>query len=223
MDMSFKKVKTIAKAFVNPLPVGEDWYEKRLEICNGCEYNSANIESIKLSFGSKLKIQSKLCDNGNHCTACGCCIERKCGSRVSECGLVELKMEPKWKAIDFESEKTDFTVEYQGTDAIFSVSKVNDREEFLFDFGQSSANVLKSEFVIRNKKPFDVLKFEVSCGCTHPEVIQKESETSYRIVVNLSTLKFREGLNEKTMTFFMDMGNGKQELVFIRYRAIKQL
>jgi hypothetical protein len=25
------------------------------------------------------------------------------------------------------------------------------------------------------------------------------------------------------MTFFMDMGNGKQELVFIRYRAIKQL
>ena len=220
--MSLKKVKTIAKAFINPLPVGEDWYEKRLEICNGCEYNSANIDPEKLSFGSKLKIQSGFCDNGNHCTACGCCIERKCSSRVSECGLVELKMEPKWKAIEVESDSSNFFIEYQGTDAILSTSNVNDREEFLFDFGQSSANVLKTEFKIRNKNPFEVIKYEVSCGCTHPEVIERESDNSYRILVNLSTLNFREGLNEKTITFFCETKNRRQELVFIRYRSIKQ-
>ena len=221
MDMSFKKVKTIAKAFINPLPTGEEWYEKRLEICKGCEYNSANIAPDKLSFGTKIKIQSGLCDNGNHCTACGCCIERKCGSRVSECGLVELKMEPKWKALDIESESSNFFLEYEGTDAILTLGNVNGREEFLFDFGQSSANVLKTEFKIKNKSPFEVIKYEVSCGCTHPEVIERESENSYNIVVNLSTLKFREGLNEKTITFFCETPNGKQELIFIRYRSIK--
>lgn len=219
--MSFKKAKTIAKAFINPLPVGEEWYEKRLEICNGCEYNSANVDSEKLSFGAKLKIQSGFCDNGNHCTACGCCIERKCGSRVSECGLVELKMEPKWKAIDVESDSTDFSIEYLGTDSILTTSNVNGREEFLFDFGQTKANVLKTEFKLKNKKPFEVIKYEVSCGCTHPEVIDRETEDTYNITVNLSTLKFREGLNEKTITFFCETKNGKEELVFIRYRSIK--
>ena len=221
MGMSFKKVKQIANAFINPLPTGEEWYEKRLEICNGCEYNSANIDSEKLTFGAKLKIQSGLCDNGNHCTACGCCIERKCGSRVSECGLVELKMEPKWKALDIELDSSDFYLEYEGTDAILTTGNVNGREEFLFDFGQSSANVLKTEFKIKNKNPFDVIKYEVSCGCTHPEVIQKETENSYNILVNLSTLKFREGLNEKTITFFFDTKNGKEEVIIIRYRSIK--
>jgi hypothetical protein len=221
MDMSFKKVKTIAKAFINPLPTGEEWYEKRLEVCKGCEYNSANIDSEKLTFGSKLKIQSGLCDNGNHCTACGCCIERKCGSRVSECGLVELKMEPKWKALDIELESSDFYLEYEGTDAILTVGNVNGKEEFLFDFGQFSANVLKTEFKLKNKEPFDVIKFEVSCGCTHPEVIEKELENSYNILVNLSTLNFREGLNEKTITFFLDTKKGKEEVVIIRYRSIK--
>jgi len=222
MDMSFKKVKTIAKAFINPIPVGQDWYEKRLDICNGCEFNSANIDPEKLSFGSKLKIQSGLCDKGNHCTACGCCIERKCGSRTSDCGLSEVPgSEPKWKAIDFELEKSTFFIEYQGTDAIFSVTKVNDREEFLFDFGQVSANVLKTEFKIKNKNPFEVIKYEVSCGCTHPEVIERETENSYNIAVNLSTIGFREGLNEKTITFFCGFPNEKQELVLIRYRSIK--
>lgn len=219
--MSLKKVKTIAKAFINPLPVGEDWYEKRLEICNGCEYNSANVDPEKLSFGAKLKIQSGFCDNGNHCTACGCCIERKCGSKVSECGLSEINLEPKWKAIEIESESSNFFLEYIGTDAVLSLTKVNDREEFLFDFGQSSANVLKAEFKLNSKNPFEVIKYEVSCGCTHPEIIQKETENSYNILVNLSTLNFREGLNEKTITFFCEVKSGKQELVVIRFRSIK--
>jgi hypothetical protein len=130
-------------------------------------------------------------------------------------------MEPKWKALDIELESSDFYLEYEGTDAILTTGNVNGREEFLFDFGQSSANVLKTEFKIKNKNPFDVIKYEVSCGCTHPEVIQKETENSYNILVNLSTLKFREGLNEKTITFFFDTKKGKEEVIIIRYRSIK--
>lgn len=222
--MSFKKAKTIAKAFMNPLPVGEDFYERRLEICRTCEYNSANIDPEKLSFGSKLKIQSKLCDNGNHCTACGCCIERKCGSKASSCGLSEVSgATPKWNAIHISSEKSNFYIEYVGTDSVLTTSSVNERDEFLFDFGSSSANVLTTEFKLHNNAAFNVIKYEVSCGCTHPEVIDKLDENTYSIVVNLSTLNFKEGLNEKLITFFCEMAGGKEAKVFIRYRSIKQV
>ena len=49
----FNKLKNISGAYLEDLPVGEDWYEARLEKCLACPNNTKN--------GAKLKtISSKI-------------------------------------------------------------------------------------------------------------------------------------------------------------------
>jgi hypothetical protein len=204
--MNIKKAKTIVKAFLSELPTGEKWYEDRLEICNSCEYNTKNIERNKLSMTDRIKISTGVCDNKNHCTACGCCIERKSSVKGETCGLTYLNMEPKWVAIEVESTLND------------GISIINMNPElgtltygdsgFVYDFGSSSDNVLTTKFQIKNDKgKLDVKSYNAGCSCTLGEMLVID-ENTVEFKVDISTVNFRkEDLNMRSMNVVYNVEN----------------
>lgn len=214
--MSLKKIKTIANAFISPLPTGEDWYEARVEACNGCEMNTKNIEESSLAFTDKLKIKSGLCDEGNHCTACGCCILRKCSVKSEVCGMSTLKRTPKWFPIAVEG-LDNITLEVVGDNVKVTATP----KEFLVDFGSSSDAVLKTSFILGSESSIKFDKYSVSCGCTHPEKITQLDQNKIELQVTVSTLGFRPGLNEKLLTVEYKNNRGKFKSAVIRFRVIK--
>lgn len=188
--MDMKKAKTIAKAFVNKLPEGEDWYEKRLEICNSCDYNTKNKDRSELSVKDKLQIGSKVCDNGNHCTACGCCIERKCSVKTEECGAVKLGLPPKWESLETVSEIDDTLSIENLTPEVGKVT--TDKTGFYYDFGEVYKPKISCKFRLKKSGGLDVINQSASCSCTvgDLEVIDKETT---ELSVDISTLTFKEG------------------------------
>jgi len=50
-----QKIKNIAKAYTNSLPIGEDWYEDRLSKCVKCEFNSNNVTYNTLTAMQKVQ------------------------------------------------------------------------------------------------------------------------------------------------------------------------
>lgn len=214
--MDYKKAKTIANAFIKPLPVGEDWYEQRIEICKGCDYNIANVPDDKVKFTDKLKVQSGVCDDKEHCTACGCCILRKCAVKTETCGRKELGLTPLWQAIEVEGDKS-LSIEVLDSTGLVSHSA----KEFLFDFGQSEEKVLKAHFILKAPAPIRFVKYAVSCGCTHPQEIVQPDDKSIKLKVDISTIGFRVGLTEKLLTVEYKDYRNQTKTAVVRFRVIK--
>lgn len=202
--MNLKKAKDIGKAFVNPLPVGEDWYEKRIEICRTCPKNTNNVEDSKLSFVDKAKIKTGLCDNGNHCLACGCCIERKCSLKSEVCGLKELGEEPKWNALEVESKRDKRLKVENLSPGVCNLSMENG--EYIVEFLESSDLKLSLSIKISRSNGLEVKSHQASCGCTlaNMETVDK---TSAIFNLDISTKKFKEGLNTRnfSVTYFENL------------------
>jgi hypothetical protein len=217
MKEKINKAKTIIKAFTNDLPIGEAWYEKRLEICSTCELNSHNKEDGDLSFTEKIMTGS-LCKEKGQCTACGCCIAEKTSVKSMNCGLAEVGKVPKWKAIEVESRKGNLVLEIVGEAG--EIKQHNNG--FLYDFGVVPMIVAKGGFKIKSQDPITYIKYAVGCGCTHPSSIAAEDDKTILVNVDISTLNFREGINEKTLTIYYKGKKGAIEEVDITFRIIKQ-
>jgi hypothetical protein len=215
--MDIKKAKTIVKAFTSELPVGEPWYEERLEICRTCPLNSDNVDPEKLSFASKLMIKSKQAVAGAHCTACGCFIKQKCSVKSETCGRYEIGERPLWEALEVESTDGNATLEVLNSSGKIKYAG----KEFLFDFGTNSDNVLNAYFEVKSKEKMTYSKFTVGCGCTHPEKIEQKDDYTLNVHTKISTLGFRPGLNEKTLTIEYKTAKGSYKNVLIRFRVIK--
>lgn len=217
MKEGIKKVKTIAKAFTSELPVDEKWYQDRLAICEGCDYNSLNKQPEELTFTQKL-MANNLCKSKGQCTACGCCIAEKTSVKTETCGLKEIDKNPKWHAIEVPSADNNIFLE-----VIDNSGKVkNTGSEFLFDLGVVTSIVGNAKFLLKGVKPITFLRYSVGCGCTHPKTITQVDDYTLELDVNISTLNFREGINEKTLT--VEYKNKKDEIQksVIRFRIIKQ-
>lgn len=212
--MKVSKMKTIATAFIKPLPKGEAWYEERVEICSTCDMNSGNMD--ELSFTDKLKIKTGICDDGNHCTACGCCILRKCATKTESCGLKEINKTPKWVAI--ETEDIDgVSIETLALPGVVSAGP----KEVLYDLGAVSDNVVNVLFNLNSKDPIRFSKWSVSCGCTYVNKATQVDDRQVQIDAAISTLGFRTGLNEKTLTLEYRNKANRYQTVTIRFRIIK--
>lgn len=213
--MSLRKAKIIAKAkgqqLLGTLPVDESWYQERIAICTACEYNSKNVPAEELSF-----LDKRLCGSGPRCTACGCCTDLKTSVKTETCGLIELKKQPKWVALEVEGEDS-VTIINLNT----SVKTSRAGKEFLVDFGGTSEKVLRFDFNLTNGATMIFSKWAVACGCTHVENIEQLGESTIQVVGTISTLGFRTGLNEKTLTIEYKTRFGKYKTATIRFRMIK--
>jgi hypothetical protein len=201
--MDFKKAKTIAKAFIEPLPEGQDWYEKRLSICNGCEYNSANIEKKDLTLSDKIQIKSGLCDDGNHCQACGCCVKRKCATKSENCGLVKLDKEPKWSALEVPSTINKGISIVNLSPDIGGV--VAETTTFLYTFDNVEVNKLNFKFQVKSdRSKFKIKNYRPSCSCISVDEMERVDDKTYDFSVSISTTGFRKGWNERKLyiTYF---------------------
>jgi len=213
-----EKAKTIAKAFTDSLPVDQEWYQKRVSICQECPLNSANIKEDDMTFMQKIEKKAKapICDDGNYCTACGCCILRKCSVKTETCGAKEVGQTPKWLPIEVNSPQ-NVSLELVSSDSNITYNG----KEFLIDFGGISDKVLNAEFVLKAKSSVNFVKHSVSCGCTHLKNWTKIDNKRLKFEVEISTNNFRQGLNEKTLSIEVEDQQRRFVTVTVRFRAIK--
>jgi hypothetical protein len=213
-----EKAKTIVKAFTDSLPEGQDWYQKRVDICSTCPLNSANIPDEDLTFMQKVEKKTKagICDEGNYCTACGCCILRKCSVKTETCGAKEVGQTPKWLPIEISSPANGSIEVLRDVESITYPGS-----EFLIDLGTTSDPVVKVPFLLKNKSSIQFIKHSVSCGCTHLKEWKQLNSRSVKFDVEISTVNFREGLNEKTISIEFQNQQGKYLTSVVRFRVIK--
>lgn len=199
--MDLKKAKTIAKAFMEKLPEDQPWYKDRLAICATCPKNTANISSDKLTFVDKAKIASGLCDNGNHCTACGCCIERKAATKSEQCGLGEIGEQPKWPAIEVSGsiDKSLSLINISTDKGTISRGTT----EFIYDLGDVSDAKIDFSFQLHRGRGLDIKNYQATCGCTVGEMEVVDDKTA-NFHMAISTAGFRPGPVKKsfTVTYF---------------------
>ncbi len=206
---NLEKLKNIGKSMVDSLPVGEEWFEKRLEICNACEFNSENVDPGTLTGIDKLRhedslIKRRLMPNylkKAFCTKCTCPIENKCSVKFETCGLAEKGLKPKWVALE----------KYMDADKTFSLENLTSEIGFVGTSQKGfTYNIEKTKehgpkisfaFVVSRSKPVDFLRLEASCGCTVPSY-KKESDRSISVNVDFSTKGLKTGLHRKSITVF---------------------
>lgn len=213
------KVKTIVKAFTNPLPVNEEWFKKRMEICSVCEYNSKNIDSDKLSAAAKIK--KSVCPEKQHCTACGCCLPQKPSQKTEQCGLFDIGIKPRWSAIEVKINKDKKLSTENLTPDIGSLSKFGN--EIIYDLGESNDPKISFSILMSREGGFDVKSTKAGCSCTVAEPV-KMTDDSYKFEVSLSTVKFTEGANIKrsfTVEYYGD-SNKKTQTAIVSIKLKKK-
>lgn len=199
--MDLKKARTIAKAFMEKLPEDQQWYKDRLAICATCPKNTANIPSDKLTFVDKAKIAGRLCDNGNHCTVCGCCIERKAATKSEQCGLGEIGEQPKWPAIEVSG-----AIDKSLSLINISTDKGKVRRgtsDFIYDLENVSDPKVEFSFQLHRGRGLDIKNYQATCGCTVGDMEVVDNKT-VNFHIAISTIGFRQGLVTKsfTVTYF---------------------
>lgn len=219
--MNIKKAKTIVKAFLSELPIGEKWYEDRLEICNTCEYNSKNIEKGKLSMADRIKVATGLCDNNNHCTACGCCIERKSSVKSETCGLASIDKDPKWIALEVES-TVNKDISLINITPEIGVLTYGD-SGFVYDFGSSDKKIITAKFQIKdNKNKLSIKSYNAGCSCTVGEM-QVIDDYTAEFKVDISTVNFRPNdVNTRAMTIVYNVeGKNYTKSINVTFKVFK--
>lgn len=193
MGGKIDKVKTIYKAFTEELPVDQEWFQKRMEICNSCEWNSKNIDPEKLATKHKVILKT-ICkgDEKMNCTACGCCLPQKPSQKSETCGLIELGKEPKWSALEVKIPKDKELITENLTPEIGSLKKFGN--EIIYDLGESSDLKITFSLSMTRESGFDIITTQVGCKCTVAEPVEL-SKNSYRFDTSLSTKDFNSGAN----------------------------
>lgn len=182
-ESRINQFKQIAKAITSKAPDG-DWYQKRLDICGACEYNTKNKEDKSMLDRAQNAITPA-------CSICHCFISEKAKLEESVCGLVEIDKEPKWYPVSIPSKvhngvtisnltEDSGNLESVPTGAInYKIISENQVEKFKIGF--------------RGK---NIKSVTVGCGCT--TVLAKElGPANYELDCTLSTVGFS---NEKETT-----------------------
>ena len=189
------KVESIIDAFSSPLPIGEDWYEARLKICAGCEYNSANagVEGIKNNVINFLANAVNIVDaNEPQCNACGCFIRRKAGQKEEACGLEEKALVPKWpRLLVHTTNSEDFNI------INLSPSKVNinlslDGTHYIVDYGMMN-NTTNMTVKLILEGTGTIKTATANCGCTTP-TFRVLSPTQTELTIGVDTSKLSLGV-----------------------------
>lgn len=142
------------------------WYEKRMSICNTCEFNSKNKE--------KLTLKEKAITAANlgkpSCTACGCEISAKASLPHAVCGLESIGQEPKWRPVTDVFKTDNVVIENISNSPI----KVSERaKETVLDYGTiKQGSETDVQLLIREEGEIKNPQVNTSCGCTKSNVKQ---------------------------------------------------
>jgi hypothetical protein len=206
-----EQLSQIIEAFTqDELPVGEKWYQDRLAICTACPHNSDNVEKENKTFVQNIRENIITCPQIRYCTACSCCIDQKASIKRAECGIVELGMEPKWRALEvFSDDNSNVSITQAGDHPI--TIRTNGSTFFL-DLGQTSNPVVDFSFILFVPTKHKFITSKVTCGCTVAEV-EKIDEARIKFNMRISTVQFTPG-GVTTRTFYAEYQGKTVEIKF---------
>lgn len=205
-----EKAKTIFKAFTEPLPVGEAWYEERIKICETCDYNTKNMGKEELSAVDRVKLTVGLCPEGDHCTACGCCTHRKASQKSEQCGLADIGKEPKWPALSVKS-SLDKKITVENLTPLIGSLKLADKK-LLYDLGESAGERFEFSIALSRQGSFRIKSVTVGCSCTVADPVEI-GENSYRLDITLSVKNLKAGnttLKSFTINYYGDSNKAEE-------------
>ena len=213
--MSLRKIKNIVEGFTSKEPTEESWYQRRMEICGGCEYNSNNIEKSKLSDVTKIKLET-ICKDDFVCTACGCCGSKKARVPDEVCGKVKLGLEPEWGPLGITSE-VDKNLKVSTNDDSILVSN-KDKKVYLTRKFKTEEKVVKFKLFVEHKKKLKVISVEAGCSCTvaeHVELTDKKSSVD----LSISTKGFKGDASERTVLvkYFLTQSKSESLSIVLRF------
>lgn len=202
--ITLKKLRTIAIAKFSDKSNLGDWYEKRLEICSQCPFNSKNKEHLSV------KEKAMVAFNAGEptCLACGCEIAAKASVRDESCGLSKVQQVPLWRALpEIEiGEFSDFKVENLSSDMV----SMEIKDKIVLDYGTLRRGAPSTiQISIKDKKNL-ITRFNASssCSCTVPTP-RKKGDT-YFVSIKYNTdlvgrinkdITFRITREGKTLNF----------------------
>ena len=200
--ITLKKLAVIAKAKFSDKSNLGDWYQKRLDICGQCPFNSENKED--LSVRDKAVVGMNL--GKASCLACTCDINAKASVRDEDCGLTKINRVPLWTALpDVQVvEFSDFHIENLSADKV----KMTLKENIILDYGVIKHNS-KSTFEISIKDKENLitrLNATSACSCTVPTPRKKGDTYFISIEYNTSIL----GRINKVVTFRIERNKQQQ-------------
>lgn len=199
-----QKIKNIAKAYTNALPVNEDWYIDRLSKCTSCEFNSNKVLYNSLTAMQKVQITTGICSDNGFCTICSCCVDRKASVKSEVCALAKSGKEPKWDTIEVGG-LINFTVEN-----ITKNYKLGfDENIYQIDFGKSEDTVIEFSFMINtNSSKYTYSHINTSCSCTSSNVVDLNGNKVFEM--KLSTKGFPKGLTTRTASAIYKDKTGRE-------------
>jgi hypothetical protein len=206
------KAKMIAEAITSETPTGKKWFEERMEICNACEYNSANVLKEKRKMGHSIHegkcFTATFGKSGNFCTACTCCIELKASIKRSTCGLTDLGLQPKWLALEAEAPSSVSVFSVDGYDYPISYEDA----KFVINLGATNQEIINFKFGLFVPTKYTFTGSRVSCGCTfatHIDIDEARKEFSIRL--NTAGFSFE---NVTSRELFVQYGNKEITIKF---------
>jgi hypothetical protein len=185
----------IAEAFLNELPVEEAWYQKRLALCEACEWNTKNYAPADLRGRMELRTRQLVHGFQDSCVKCGCFIRQKCAARSVACSL-EKEGTAKWHRLEvITSGGSDLNllnlseeicnVDLDEKDGGFAVMYV--------PFRKPERKELISHFVLETKNGAKIEEVTAGCSCfSVRSKMTSENEWCLEIAFRLDRLEEKQ-------------------------------
>jgi len=203
--ITLEKLRVIAKAKFSDKSNLGNWYQKRLDICESCPFNSKNKEELTLR--DKAVVAMNM---GNpSCLACTCEIAAKASVRAEQCGLAKINQEPLWEALpEVEVSKfSDITIE----NLTPNIANMSIGDKVILDYGikKQGANTL-IEISLRDKdNKITRVDTRSGCGCT----VAKPTKRGETYFVTIKYDSTRMGKIDKSVTFIVDTVGRKIQFI----------
>lgn len=200
------------QAFNTPVP-DEVWYHDRKQICQTCEFNSANAatgESLKVKTVKKLaKSQGADCDSV--CTACFCCTAEKIKLKESVCGLIEIGQEPKWGAIEQRTEGKGVNMSVEVLPAHLGLLFAENKQfEYYIDTDQEVV-----QLALKTTSSSKIINAQVSCTCLLIESLEDKGDHQL-LNFNINTKSFQKNV-QVSRFITLTLEGSKSSIIFKLY------
>lgn len=177
------KTANIIKAYTDPMPDGEAWYEERKSKCEVCEFNTKNRKTgdnvtYKSAIAEVLnEINPLKIEGEGNCTLCTCPTYRKCSVKEEFCP------DGRWTALA----SSDNNVKIEALQGITEVA-LDATDQYIVRVPDTKVgNIYNLEMYVKPKKSASKLKrIATSCGCLMAEAVSEVKGKS-KINLTLST------------------------------------
>lgn len=194
------KKDNIIKAYTEPMPDGESWYEERKAKCEMCKYNTKNLTSGDNTTYKSLvaqvlnKINPLKIEGEGNCTLCTCPTYRKCSVKEESCP------DGRWKALAH-SDKSIYIEALSGIEELI----LDAVDQYIVTVPDTKVgNIYDMEMYIKPKKYGSKLKrIATSCGCLMAEAVtETEGKSKIKLTLSTATKKVMDNQSVKLFLYF---------------------